>query len=383
MPAVSEVLQNLLKTRKGLPGRRWLPGALLVSAAILFAGCDKAPDLNENGEPQAIRVGYFPNVTHAQAVIGMARGDFQKTVGPDVDVVAQTFNAGPVVIEALYAGHLDLAYVGPSPALNGFIQSGGEEIRVIAGVARNGVSIVGNKERGITKMEQLNGARVATPQFANTQDISARYFLGVEMGFKIAGTGEGTRIIPAANPDIETLFAKNDIDAAWVPEPWASRLIHRGLATEIVQEKDLWPGGTFSMTCIVGRREFVEAHPKLVERFLAAHIRLTREIQTDPMVFADIINAEIHRITGRPLADEVLQGGLEKTQFSFEPHRESFVRYFDMGRAVGIYPNINFDVDRLLFPDPLEMALNTGDEPQKSYEASATSQTLSTEVQAP
>ena len=325
-------------------------------AIIALSACHKEPPLNSDGEPSELRVGYFPNVTHAQAIVGVAQGEFQKAVGEGVRIVPETFNAGPAAIEALYAGHIDIAYVGPSPALNGFLQSKGQEVRVIAGSAINGVTVVGNRKRGITRIAQLKGGKIATPQYANTQDISARYFLGVQYGFKLSDAGGKTDIIPISNPDIETLFAKNQIDAAWVPEPWGTRLIKKNLAVEITRESELWEGKSFAITTVIARRDFVTKHPELAARFLQAHIRLTQQLQADAQKFAKVINSEIKRITGKALDDDVLRGALKNTGFSIDPSARSFEQYFQMARDVGIYPQTEFDVQKLLYTGPLVAA---------------------------
>lgn len=335
--------------------------ALLLLAVLILTGCTSPPPLNPHGEPIQLRLGYFPNLTHAQPMVGVPRGDYQEVIGPDVELKPFTFNAGPAAIEALYANHIDIAYVGPSPALNGFLQSDGQEVRVIAGAATNGVMVVGSKERNISDIAQLKGGRIATPQFANTQDISARYFLGYQFKFTLSTDGGDTDIIPISNPDIETLFAKNQLDAAWVPEPWATRLIHKNLATEIVQENELWSGKSFDITTVIARRDFVEKHPELVARFLQAHIKLTQELQQDPQPFVSVINDEIERISGKGLDEEVLLGAIENVDFDYKPSPETFEQYFTMGRDVGIYPATKFDVNQLLYTAPLlaaEAALN-------------------------
>lgn len=330
---------------------------LLALTTVFLCGCRHQPPLNSAQEQSEVRLGYFPNVTHAQAVVGVARGDFQNAIGPDVKLTAQTFNAGPAAIEAIYAGHIDICYVGPSPAINGFIQSKGEEVRVIAGAAKNGVTVVGNRKRCITKLEQLKGGRIATPQYANTQDIAARYFLSRVYGFKFTMDGGDTDIIPISNPDIETLFVKDQIDGAWVPEPWGTRLIEKGLANEIVKEKDLWPEGSFAITTVIARREFVEKFPGLTERFLRAHVALTGELQADAQQFVPLINSELKRITGKALDEKILRGAIANTEFTSDPSAQSFVRSFEMARDVGILHEKTFDVQKLLFTAPLDAAL--------------------------
>lgn len=331
---------------------------LAMAVCLGLAGCAKEPPLNGAGEPVELRLGYFPNVTHAQAMLGVSRGDFQRAVGPDVKLAGQTFNAGPALIEAVYAGHIDIGYVGPSPVLNGFVQSKGEEVRVIAGSATNGVLIIGNKARNITRLEQLKGGRVATPQFANTQDISARYFLKERLGVKFKSDGGETDIIPMANPDIETLFAKDQIDGAWVPEPWGSRILNRGLANLIMEEKELWPGQEFPITCVIARRAFVDNHPELVERFLRAHVALTRELQADAVRFGPELNAELERLTMKKLPEAVVDGALRYTGFSYEISGEAFELQFKMAKSLGLLRADKLDTDMLMALGPLERAVN-------------------------
>lgn len=330
--------------------------AAAIGAVCGLAGCSREPAIGKDGNPVEMRVGYFPNVTHAQALIGISRGDFQDAVGPGTKVTAQTFNAGPSAIEAVYAGHVDIAYVGPAPVLNGFIQSKGEEVRVVSGSATNGVTVVGNKSRGITKLEQLKGGRIATPQYGNTQDISAKYFLTKLLGAKLKSKGGETDLFPISNPDIETLFVKDEIDGAWVPEPWGSRLIVRDLVNPIIEEKELWPEKSFAMTSVIARRKFLENHPGLVSKFLQAHIRLTQELKQDAQRFVKPINSELKRLTTKALPEEVVSGALAKTGFDVDPSVESYVQYFQMGKSVGIIKIEKLDTEKLFALEPLAKA---------------------------
>lgn len=375
MPAVSEQAANRsIRKFTGLG-----IALVLVAASVGLTGCVKEPALGKSGDPVEVRIGFFPNVTHAQALIGFRRGDFQKAFGDEVKAVPQSFNAGPSAIEAIYAGHIDIAYLGPSPALNGFLQSKGEEVRVIAGSALNGVTVVGSKVRGVTTLQQLEGGRVATPQYANTQDISARYFLGHELGFKLSTDGGKTDIIPISNPDIETLFAKNQIDGAWVPEPWGTRLIKKNLVVEIVKERDLWPDRKFAITTIIARCAFVNKHPRLLQKFLKAHILLTHELEENAQAFAPEINAEIERITSKALPEAVLKAALDNTAFDVDPQPATFQQFYMMGQKVGIIKAGTLDVGKLMVTGPLNAALaELGEPPVKSLETTGTSRLTTT-----
>lgn len=328
--------------------------------------------------PSSIRVGYFPNITHAQALIGNIRGDFQQALGPDIKLTTATFNAGPSLIEALYAGHLDLAYVGPSPAINGYLRSEGAALTVVSGSANNGILVIGNSRRGITRLDQLPSRRIATPQFGNTQDISAKSFLTEMLGARLRDRGGDTDIFPMANPDIEILFEKDQIDAAWVPEPWGSRIIRKGLANLVAEEKDLWPGGNFPLTSVVARRDFLGSHPELVQRFLVAHIRITRELAAAPESFADLLNQELKRLTGKALPRAVVLDSLKHTRFTTDPSQEAYETFFHKARRLRLVKGEASDLAGLITTGPLEAALAaTALDGSPEASGSQTTQTLS------
>jgi NitT/TauT family transport system substrate-binding protein len=321
------LLRAVIRTSSPIAAHAILPAALLV-----LASCSSQ---HESPFPQIpVRFGYFPNVTHAQALVGVARGDFRESLGSNARLETVVFNAGPSVVEALFADHIDIAFLGPSPAINGFLKSQTEEVRVIAGAAANGVLIVGNPRRGIRSMDQLRGRKIATPQLGNTQDISARSFIVDCLGGSLKEQGGDTEIIPLQNPDIEILFAKDQIDAAWLPEPWASRLVHQGNAQALAEEKCLWDSGRFALTVVVARRHFLDRHPDLVRRFLAAHIRLTRELSDSPAKFLPMIQSELKRLTRKDFQDAVIRSSLSHIEFNTDPLPDSFQRFFEMGRKL-------------------------------------------------
>lgn len=326
-------------------------GWIVVLAVMALCAVAPAQPKNE------VRLGYFPNITHAQALIGVARGDFKKALGTDADLKTMTFNAGPSVIEAIFAGHLDIAYVGPSPTLNGFMQSKGEEIRVIAGAAENGVLVVGNAKRGFKSLQELRGKKIASPQLGNTQDISAKYFVVHDLKSNLKERGGDTEVIPIQNPDIEILFAKDQLDAAWVPEPWGSRLVNNGLGNIIGEEKDLWPSKRFTLTNIIARKKFLEEHPDLIEKILEAHATITHELQQSPMQFTTIINQELKRLTTKDLPQAVIEGSLKHVAFTTDPSPESFSRFFDMGRELKFIRDDKLDLTKLIDSRLLQQAV--------------------------
>jgi NitT/TauT family transport system substrate-binding protein len=292
--------------------RRSAAGALLCLALVLL--------VEGQGNRQTIRVGAFPNITHAQAMVGKANGWFDKAMGSQVRVQWTSFNAGPSAIEALFAGAIDMTYVGPNPAINGYVRSNGEALRVIAGAASGGASLIVRNDAGIHTANDFHGKRVASPQFGNTQDVALRNWLH-NHGLKTTDKGGDVQILPMTNPDQLTLFLKKELDAAWAPEPWATRLIHEGNGRLFVDERTLWPNGQFVIGLLVVRNEFMKAHPDLVENWVRAHVELTDWINAHPAEAKKLLNDQIQRETGKALPADVLEEASSRMQVTYDPLR--------------------------------------------------------------
>lgn len=280
-----------------------------------------------------VRLGYFANITHAQALVGVARGDFQKALG-SVPLKTSVFNAGPAAMEALFAGELDLVYVGPGPAVNAYFKSAGK-LRVVAGAAANGVVIVARKDSGVAKLEDLKGKRIATPQYGNTQDIAARAFVKNRLQDKEKKDGGTTTIETVTNAEQFGLFKQGQLDAAWAPEPWATRLIHEAGGVAIEEEKNLWDEKKFSITLIVASKEFLDKHPDVVEALLNAHTELTEFVRSSPELAAPIMNEELKKLQGKALAPEILKEALTRVDFGTDPLPATVDKmaqwYFELG----------------------------------------------------
>jgi NitT/TauT family transport system substrate-binding protein len=302
--------------------RRWSLFLALFLVIVPLAGCGSTP--TPSG-PVTMRVGYFPNITHSQALIGIARGDFQQALGPNVTLDVKTFNAGPSVIEAMFAGQLDLAYIGPNPAINGYVKSGGQALRIVAGATSAGAAFVVRPGAGITKPEDLAGKTLATPQLGNTQDVALRAYLA-EHGLKPTENGGDVRVVPTENSQILDLFRQGQIDGAWVPEPWASRLIVEGGGQLFLDERDLWPNGDFVTAHIIVSTDFLKAHPDLVEDWLRAHVAITQWEAENPAEAKQICNAEIERLTGKALKAEVLDQAWTRLRITYDPISSSLIK---------------------------------------------------------
>lgn len=242
-----------------------------------------------------LRVGYFPNVTHAQGVIGKTltaqnKGWFEERLGPDVEIQWYAYNAGPSAMEAIFAGSVDLTYVGPSPSLNAYIRSKGEEIRVIAGSARGGAALLVRPGSGIEKPGDFRGKKLATPQLGNTQDVAARAWLQ-KQGFKITQMGGDVFVLPTANPDQLALFQQGKIDAVWTVEPWVSRIEREAGGKIFLEQKEV------VTTLLVSSAKMLKNNPDLVKKFAQAHRELTDWVNAHP--------AEAQALVQRGLSDEV------------------------------------------------------------------------------
>ncbi len=328
---------------------------VIVVLAIGLVACANQP-APSSGTPVTMRVGYFPNITHAQAVIGIADGTFQRALGDKVTIDAKIFNAGPSAIEAMFAGQLDLTYIGPNPAINGYVKSKGEALRIIAGATSGGAVLVVRDDANINTPADFRGKKIASPQLGNTQDVALRAWL-MKQGFKLKEQSGDTQVIPVANPDILTLFRKKEIDGAWVPEPWGARLVREANGKIFLDERDLWPGGKFVVANIIVSTKFLKEHPDLVKRFLAAHVELTQRINADPATAKQKLNAEIERLTGAAMPKEILDDAWSRQTVTYDPIRSSLFGSADAAFKLGFLGDTPPNLDNIYDLSLLNTAL--------------------------
>jgi NitT/TauT family transport system substrate-binding protein len=302
--------------------RRPRSGSALAALLVFLAACG-TPAPSADGET-VLRVGYFPNITHSQALIGLSRGDFEEALGPQVRIESFQFNAGPSVIEALFAGEIDLSYIGPNPAINGYVQSDGEALRIIAGATSGGAAFIIRPEAGIEAPSDLHGRKLATPQLGNTQDVALRKYL-IANGLDTVERGGDVEIVPTENSQILTLFRLGQIDGAWVPEPWASRLIVEGGGELFLDERELWPQGDFVTAHIIASPTLMAEHPDIVRRWLTAHVEVTEWAAAHPEEARSLLNGEIERLTGKRLDPQVLVDAWSRMRPTWDPISSSLL----------------------------------------------------------
>lgn len=313
-------MANILRTWVGL-----LPLCFFLAAG---SACSR------NANDSAVRVGYFPNITHAQAVVGMADGTFARYLGTGTRIKTTLFNAGPSVIEAMFSGDIDIAYVGPSPAINGYVRSGGRAFKVVSGVASGGALFVVRPDSAIKKGTDLSGKRVATPQLGNTQDIALRGYIR-KCGLKPKENGGTVNILPLRNPDILNLFMRKQIDGAWVPEPWGARLIKQAGGEVFLDERTLWKDGRFSSALIIARTDFLEKHPERVRRWLAAHVKVTRWINRHPRKAKIVVCDRIKALSGINIPKEIIDDAFSRFEITYDPVVPSLFSYAEMAYQAG------------------------------------------------
>ncbi|MFB9837794.1 ABC transporter substrate-binding protein [Actinoallomurus acaciae] len=342
-----------MKSRFAALGLAVLAGTGLLTAC---GGSDKS----SGGDDTQVRLGFFPNITHATALVGVQKGLYTKYLGKAPKTL--TFNAGPAATEAVFSGAVDATYVGPNPAINAFAKSHGQAIKVIAGAASGGASLI--VKPGIKSAADLRGKKIATPQLGNTQDVALRYWLK-QQGLKTDKNGGGdVHIMPQDNSQTLQSFEQNQIDGAWVPEPYASRLILEGKGKKLVDEASLWPGGKFVVTLLIVRTEFQKKHPDLVKKLLQAQVEATDYINNDKADAEKAANAELQALTGKPLKQDVLDSTFKNVTFTNDPIASSLNASAQHAEQVGLLDHV--DLKGIFDLGPLNEVLKAKGEPAVS-----------------
>jgi sulfonate transport system substrate-binding protein len=335
----------------------------------------EAAGQDTDSRSDVLRLGYFPNLNHAQVIIGLENGHFQKALsenstssgeegGQDINIEEYVFSAGPSAIEALYAGQIDVAYVGPNPAINGYLASNGEGIRIISGSASGGAVFVVRNDTGIQSASDLGGKKFASPQLGNTQDVALRKYL-IQSGYETVENGGNVTVVPVKPSDILTLMLKQEIDGAWVPEPWGARLVKEANGKILVDERDLWPpDGKFVTTNIIARSDYLKNNPETIRKLINAHIDETiwindtlQNIRNDDVngasgykenesnadlenggieAFIYSFNDGLKRITGNTVPEDELSDALQRLEFTYDPIEQSLFRMADDAYDLGL-----------------------------------------------
>ncbi len=334
-------------------------GLLVMLFAIALGACGSTPSTSgSSNAPVTVHLGYFPNLTHAVAIVGVARGTFQNALGAHAKLEIKTFSAGPALVEALFANQIDIGYVGPNPAINGYVKSHGEALRIIAGSSSGGALFVVRPGANIKSAADLAGKKLATPQLGGTQDVALRYYLQ-QHGLKTTDKGGNVQIVPTDPANILTLFKEGSIDGAWVAEPWGTRLLDEGKGQLFLDERTQWPDGRFVTTNVIVRKQFLDQYPDLVNKFLSAHIATVQYISSNPDSAKNIVNSEIKRITGKSLSSKEITDAFTKLDITYDPLASSLMTSADRAYALGFLGTSKPNLSGIYDLGPLNQVLSS------------------------
>ncbi|WP_328420708.1 ABC transporter substrate-binding protein [Streptomyces sp. NBC_00443] len=303
--------------------------AVIAALPLLLTACGYGAESTDDGKQaevaadakklsvDEVKIGYFPNLTHATALVGVQEGLFQKELG-GTTIKPSTFNAGPSEIEALNSGSIDIGWIGPSPAINGYTKAAGKNLRIISGSASGGVRLVVNPEK-IKSLKDVKGKKIATPQLGNTQDVALLNWIS-EQGWKVdAESGKGdVSVVRTDNKITPDAYKSGSIDGAWVPEPTASKLVAEG-GKVLLDEADLWPDKKFVITNIIVRQEFLKEHPDVVEAVLRGSVKTNEWINANRDKAKASANKALEELSGKPLPAEVIDPAWKSITFLDDP----------------------------------------------------------------
>jgi NitT/TauT family transport system substrate-binding protein len=312
--------------------------ALLVLLALVATACGSDSSSTANAKassaPATIRLGYFPNLTHAPALVGIQGGIFKKSFDKNVTLETSSFNAGGDVITALFSGSLDASFIGPGPSISGFQKSDGKALRIVSGSTSGGAYLVVKSD--ITTAADLKGKTISTPQLGNTQDVSLRAWLKSKGLSSDTSGGGDVHILPQDNSQTLTTFESGDIDGAWVPEPWATRMVKEGHGKILVDEKDLWPNGRYVTANVIVSTSFLNDHPDVVKQLIAGEMAAIDFIRTNPAQAQSLAAQAIQAATGKPIAPALVAASFKNQTFTVDPIPASLVKDAKDAYAVGL-----------------------------------------------
>jgi NitT/TauT family transport system substrate-binding protein len=318
-----------------------LAGAAVAAiiAVFLVLSVVSVNNANEN----RVRVAFFANISHAVPVVGLENGYFADQLG-ETKIEAKIVDSGPQAIESLFANSADLAYVGPAPFVNGYVKSGGQGIKILSGAANNGASFVVQKDSTITKPSDLAGKKIAAPFIGNTQDVSLRNYLA-ENGLKPAEKGGNVIVYNIANPEIYTIFAKGEIDAAWVPEPTATMLVENLGGKRLFQEEEIWPAKKFPSVVLVGRTDYIEKHPDVIQKWLTAHNQSIEWINQNPAQAESTFIKFYKEHTGKTLKENIVHESFSNIVFTSDVDADGIRLFAERAYSLGYLGHSGYNLD--------------------------------------
>ena len=295
-----------------------------------------------------IRVAFFPSISHAVPIIGIENDIFKENLTDEKMIEVKIFDSGPQVIESLFSNSIDLAYVGPGPIVNGFLKSNGNDLKILAGAANGGASFIIQKDSGLDSIENFQGKRIASPQISNTQDVSLRHYLSTH-GLKPVEKGGTVFVLNISNPDIYTLFAKGDIDGAWVPEPWATILVEELGGMRLFNESQFWPEKQFSSVLLIGRTNFIEQNPEIVEKWILSNEKTAQWINSNPDKTKMIYNEFMKEYMGKTFPKKIIDESFSNIEITSKPVKESVITFAERADSLGYLGRSGYDLNGIFY----------------------------------
>ena len=323
---------------------------LSVGIAVIILGSIAAIVLNSNEKlnENNLRIAYFPNVGHVIPIVGIEKGFFLEKIDSDAEIESRIFDSGHQVIESLFANSVDIAYVGPGPAINGFLNSENKNIKILSGAASGGASFIVHPNSEINSASDFIGKKIAAPQIGNTQDVSLRHYLS-ENNLKSAEKGGSVIVYNISNPDIYTLFVKGEIDGAWVAEPWATILETELNGNRLFFEEDLWPNKQFASVLLIVNSNYAEENPEIISNFLLSHHHTVNWINENPIETRDIFNTFLKSHLGQSLSDDVVDISLSNLEITSDPVSDSVYSFAEKADALGYLGRNGYDLSEIFY----------------------------------
>ncbi|NNM02623.1 MAG: ABC transporter substrate-binding protein [Nitrosopumilus sp.] len=320
-----------------------------IVGIILIIAVGISLNSSDTTHENKIRIAYFPNIGHAIPIVGMEKGFFEKSVGDDIQIETRVFDSGPQAIESLFANSIDLAYAGPGPAINGFLNSENHNVKILAGAASGGASFIVHPQSEIKSSSDFAGKKIAAPQIGNTQDVSLRHYLSLN-GLKTAEKGGSVIVYNIPNPDIYTLFVKGDIDGAWVAEPWATILETELDGKRLFHEEELWPNNEFASVLLIANVDYVEKNRKIVSDLVTSHYETADWINANPIETRIIFNDFLKSHLGQSLSDDVVDTALSNLVITADPLLDSVYSFAEKADALGYLGRNGYDLAGIFYP---------------------------------
>jgi len=319
-----------------------------IGAVIAFAVITSLGNSSDQANQDKVRVAFFPSIGHAVPIVGIENGIFQRGIGDQIKIETKLFDSGPQVIESIFARSIDVAYVGPGPVINGFLKSHGNDIKILAGAASGGASFIIQPDSGLDSIENFDGKRIASPQISNSQDVSLRYYLASN-DLKPIEKGGTVFVLNISNPDIYTLFAKGDIDGAWVSEPWATMLVQELDGVRLFNEEKLWPNEQFASVLLIARTNYIENNPEIIHNWIKSHEETVSWINSNPDKSKSMFSDFLLGYMGKSLPSEIIDESFSNLTITADTIKKSVLTFAERADSLGYLGRSGYNLDGIFY----------------------------------